>query len=556
MKYHPNPKLIKTDVSKLKDEQGNFILIDLLNQLQFANEAFTEYRWNKPDSNIIAKKITFAYKNDNWIIASGIYVDDIENQIRALTNKIYIYSTVIFLIGILITFVLVIFITRTIKHAQEVFHNIQQGNYNIRYQKVSNDEIGLLYQSLYQVIENISKIFDKIIPVSIKLEETIQNLNTISNVFQNSMEIQHKNFSQISASTEETSVTIDEISRLIQQTNKESTDSMQLCNNTLSISDKTNQLLENTNQIFINLKQHFMDIQKSSKEIEEILNIIREISNQTNLIALNASIEAAKSGERGSRFSVIAEEIRKLSMNSRDSILQISNTIQKIIIRINEFTEQIQNFESDFSITKENINKLNEVLKTVIHSFQKINLSINQFASATEELNVASRDIAKNIEMNLLESEKVLQQSNQIVDLNGQLTEIIESLRMATMGIKTKSYNRFIFDIAKTDHLVWVEYIVQFLKNKKNLKENELANHYQCRFGKWYYSSDSNEFKNYEVFKQIEEPHKKIHEIGSEIVKLKNQGKSKEAWEKFEELKQISEIIQKHLLSLKQIKIE
>lgn len=57
MKYHPNPKLIKTDVSKLKDEQGNFILIDLLNQLQFANEAFTEYRWNKPDSNIIAKKL-------------------------------------------------------------------------------------------------------------------------------------------------------------------------------------------------------------------------------------------------------------------------------------------------------------------------------------------------------------------------------------------------------------------------------------------------------------------------------------------------------------------
>ncbi|GIX41802.1 MAG: hypothetical protein KatS3mg129_1535 [Leptospiraceae bacterium] len=300
MIYHPDENLKGKDISNLKDIKGKLIIKDIQEKLKENNEAITDYYWQKPNSNIIAPKITYAYKipNTNWIIASGIYLDDLKNTVLHLTKKIYYYLAMIFVISIIISYWLIFMITRRLKKSRFLYEKVQKGNFILKEENFYNDEFGLLQQALYKTIDYISSIFDKIIPLSLKLEDNAKNLKDVSKKTRDSVEVQYKNFEQISASVEETSVTIREISKLLNETSLESTNSMEICNKTLSVSKETNQIIEKIHQLFIELSKQFIVIQKDSTDIQKVLELLNEMANQTNLISLNASIEAAKSGNQ------------------------------------------------------------------------------------------------------------------------------------------------------------------------------------------------------------------------------------------------------------------
>jgi methyl-accepting chemotaxis protein len=538
MIYHPDAKLRGTDISKLKDINGKFIIQEIQEKLKDKNEAFTEYYWQKLDFKTIAPKITYSFKipDTNWIIASGIYIDDLKNEVRTILNKIYFYLFLILIISVTMTYFFVMLLTKRLKKSKNIYDNIQKGNFLLQEETYYKDEFGLLEQALYKTIDYISNIFDKIIPISIRLEQSAKNLKNVSVNTKSSVENQYKNFEQISAAVEETSVTIGEISKLLNETSLESTNSMEECNKTLDISKDTSQIINKINELFKNLLRQFESIQNRFNNIQNVISLLNEISRQTNLIALNASIEAAKRGEQGSRFTVIAEEIRKLSLNSRESTKEISSLINSITEDINNYKNQIEGFGDDVTLAVENFQKLERFLKNVVQAFQNINIKINQLATSTEELSTASKDVAKNVEMNLTETEKILQLSEKTSNLAVELVEILEELRNSTVNIKTKSYNKFIFDLAKTDHEIFVDKIQGFLEDKIKLSLQEVSEYTKCRFGKWYYSEESKNFQNFIEFKQIEEPHKKVHELAKKAYESKNQNNIQEAKEYFNQM--------------------
>ncbi|GIX41803.1 MAG: hypothetical protein KatS3mg129_1536 [Leptospiraceae bacterium] len=253
----------------------------------------------------------------------------------------------------------------------------------------------------------------------------------------------------------------------------------------------------------------------------------------------------------GSRFSVIAEEIRKLSMNSKESMKEISLLINKILENINNFKDQIDHFGNDVNLAVDNFQQLHIVLNNVVQAFRNINIKISQLASSTEELSTASKEIARNVEMNLNETEKILHLSENTSNSAKDLLEILDELRNTTMNIKTKSYNNYIFDLAITDHEIYLNKIEEFIQDKINLSKEEISEYTKCRFGKWYYSDDSLQFRDKIEFRLIEEPHKKVHELAKKIYELKNQNQLKETEEYYQEILKESQKIMELLIQLK-----
>jgi len=146
-----------------------------------------------------------------------------------------------------------------------------------------------------------------------------------------------------------------------------------------------------------NSAENIEKLGESSKQIGEIISVIDDIADQTNLLALNAAIEAARAGEQGRGFAVVADEVRKLAERTTEATKQIANMIkgiqsetQEAVVAMNKGTEEVQ---SGIELA----DKAGESLQQILASTRDLMDMINQIAAASEEQSSTSEQISKNV---------------------------------------------------------------------------------------------------------------------------------------------------------------
>jgi methyl-accepting chemotaxis protein len=298
----------------------------------------------------------------------------------------------------------------------------------LRLKEVTNG----LGESLSNLISQLQDAIHTTASASAEISSTADTLATAS--------------AEQSAQTDEVAGAMEEMSRTVIDNAQSATRTSAVAQRNGSVAEEGGKVVSETvakmRQIAEVVKvsaSNIMQLGESSKRIGEIISVIDDIADQTNLLALNAAIEAARAGEQGRGFAVVADEVRKLAENTAEATKQISEMISGIQRDTDSAVSAMEQGTKEVESGIELADKAGSSLQMIINSTTELLDMINQIAAASEEQSSTSEEISKNVAMMAKVSSGSAQNIGDIATTAGELARMTEALTSLVNQFKIKA---------------------------------------------------------------------------------------------------------------------
>lgn len=336
-----------------------------------------------------------------WKIAGTMYQDEVNQAVKPILDTTLFVIIISLILGGIIILFIIRSIAKPIKQLVSATDKMRDGDLSISVDLHRNDELGQLAKAFNQMRENLSNVISQVHEKASSLAASSEQLNasTEQNTLateQISSSIQEVASSMESqtASIEESSKMANDMSKSIQQIAASSNEVSTTAKDAILVVDAGNQALDTTvgqmeyiKKTVHELSNNIEGLGNHSQEISKIVDVITDIAEQTNLLALNAAIEAARAGEHGKGFAVVADEVRKLAEQSSQSSEQIRQMIESIQ---QGTTDAVKSMETGTSEVDKGIDIVNQAGQSFTEITNFVNTVSKQIQQVSSQIDVIS----------------------------------------------------------------------------------------------------------------------------------------------------------------------
>jgi methyl-accepting chemotaxis protein len=419
MVMHPmKPEMNGNDISAFKDPNGKTLFVDMVNVVKRDGAGFVPYEWPKPGFDRPQPKLSYVvgFAPWSWVIGTGVYIDDLNAQTWASTQRALLVAGLVLLITLAVSVLVAGGITRPLHRMTGAMKGLVGGKLDVEVPGIGRrDEVGEMAEAVEvfksnavarqrleaeqkeaesravaqrkadmnkmaddfegavgEIIQTVSSASTELEASAGTLTKTAERAQEVTTTVAAASEEASTNVQSVASATEQMASSVNEISRQVQE-------SARMAGEAVDQARKTNDRVG--------------ELSKAASRIGDVVELINTIAGQTNLLALNATIEAARAGEAGRGFAVVASEVKALAEQTAKATGEIGQQVSGIQ-----------------AATQESVNAIREISGTI----EKLSEISSTIAAAVEEQGAATQEISRNVQQAAQGTQQV---SSNIIDV-------------------------------------------------------------------------------------------------------------------------------------------
>ena len=362
---------------------------------------------------------------DRLVEASGVAGRNAKTQIIVVIIVLIIFSIAI-----------TSWITRSLlkqlggepDYAAQVMRRVAGNDLTVTVETEINDKTSLL-SSTKEMVMHLKQMISTIKSSADGLASESNQLSASSGQMSNGVAEQSGRSSQIATSSAEMSQTVLDIAKNASNIAVSANEALKSAHDGSGVVSKTVDEVQGIAKTVSDLSGVMISLGDRSKQIGDIISVIKDIADQTNLLALNAAIEAARAGEQGRGFAVVADEVRKLAERTAKATSEIGGMISAIQTEVDQALDSMNEASDKVMTGVEEASKAGKALDRIVGSVESLQSMVQQIASATEEMSTVSETISSDIETIANVAGETSSSSNQIAQSASDLAKLSSDLQ-------------------------------------------------------------------------------------------------------------------------------